>query len=90
MLPFWNRSGSMSTLTIKNVPAELHEKLRAAAARHRRSINSEVIVQLENSLRTETSNSERLLEEIRARRERLPHLNLNDDILRQMKNEGRQ
>ncbi len=33
----------MATLTLKNVPEELHEKLRQQARRHRRSLNREVI-----------------------------------------------
>jgi len=33
----------MATLTLKNVPESLHEKLRQQARRHRRSLNREVI-----------------------------------------------
>ena len=40
----------MATLTIKNIPDEVYEQLKQRAARHRRSVNSEVIVCLEQVL----------------------------------------
>jgi plasmid stability protein len=38
------------TLTLKSIPDELHERLKVAAKAHRRSLNSEAIVCLENVL----------------------------------------
>jgi plasmid stability protein len=35
------------TLTLKNLPDALHDRLSAAAKRHRRSLNNEAIVCLE-------------------------------------------
>lgn len=40
----------MATLTIKKVPDTLHERLKQQARRNRRSLNSEVIVLLEQAL----------------------------------------
>lgn len=40
----------MASLTVKGVPAELLDRLKAAAAAERRSLNGEVIVRLERSL----------------------------------------
>ncbi len=40
----------MATITLKKIPNELHERLKEAAALHRRSINSEIIVCLERAL----------------------------------------
>jgi antitoxin FitA len=37
----------MATLTLKNVPDDLYERLKQRAARHRRSLNQEVIAVLE-------------------------------------------
>lgn len=37
----------MSTLVIKNLPAALHEKLRAQAVRHHRSVTKEVVTLIE-------------------------------------------
>lgn len=39
-----------TTLTLKNIPDEVYERLRMAAALHRRSLNSEAIVCLETVL----------------------------------------
>jgi plasmid stability protein len=36
-----------ATLTLKNIPDDIYARLKAAAERHRRSMNSEVIVCLE-------------------------------------------
>jgi plasmid stability protein len=38
------------TLTLKNLPDALHDRLSAAAKRHRRSLNNEAIVCLEAGL----------------------------------------
>ncbi|HUF64039.1 MAG TPA: Arc family DNA-binding protein [Verrucomicrobiales bacterium] len=40
----------MPDLLIRNLPAELHARLKAAAAAHRRSVNQETIATLEKSL----------------------------------------
>ncbi|MBS0376530.1 MAG: Arc family DNA-binding protein [Proteobacteria bacterium] len=39
-----------TTLTLKNIPDEIYERLKVAAATHRRSLNSEAIVCLESVL----------------------------------------
>lgn len=39
-----------TTLTLKNIPDEIYERLRMAADLHRRSLNSEAIVCLESVL----------------------------------------
>lgn len=39
-----------TTLTLKNIPDEVYERLKVAAERHRRSLNSEAIVCLETVL----------------------------------------
>jgi antitoxin FitA len=41
----------MAALTIKNIPDDLYEQLKIKAELHRRSINSEVLVYLEQALR---------------------------------------
>lgn len=37
----------MATLTLKNIPDELHARLKESAERNRRSLNSEILVRLE-------------------------------------------
>lgn len=39
-----------TTLTLKNIPDEVYERLKAAAERHRRSLSNEAIVCLETVL----------------------------------------
>lgn len=39
-----------TTLTLKNIPDDVYERLRVAAEMHRRSLNSEAIVCLETVL----------------------------------------
>ncbi|HOW48455.1 MAG TPA: Arc family DNA-binding protein [Rubrivivax sp.] len=39
-----------TSLTLKNIPDAVYERLKAAAERHRRSLNSEAIVCLETVL----------------------------------------
>ena len=39
-----------TTLTLKNIPAEVYERLKVSAKTHRRSLNSEAIVCLESIL----------------------------------------
>lgn len=39
-----------TTLTLKNIPDEVYERLKAAAAEHHRSLNGEAIVCLETVL----------------------------------------
>lgn len=39
-----------TTLTLKNLPDEVYDRLKALAATHRRSLNSEAIVCLESVL----------------------------------------
>ena len=40
----------MATVTLKNIPDEIYSRLKKIAQRHRRSLNSEIIVCLERSL----------------------------------------
>jgi antitoxin FitA len=79
----------MATLTIKNLPDELYAELTRTAKRHRRSINSEAIVQLETSLRKRDVDVEAELKEIRSNREKITGVWLTDDSLDHAKNEGR-
>lgn len=80
----------MATLTIKNVPEELHKRLRENAARNRRSINSEAITCLESVLGPHRRvDPKKFLAEVDAMQERMPFVNLTEEFLRAAKNEGR-
>lgn len=59
----------MSTITLKNVPEELHEELKLRAKAHQRSLNREVIATLLHALDSEPLAVDTLLKEARAVRE---------------------
>ncbi len=40
----------MPTLTLKNIPDDLHARLKASAERNRRSLNSEILFRLEKDI----------------------------------------
>lgn len=77
------------TLTLKNLPEELHARLRAAAKRHRRSLNQEAIVCLESGLGAEVPSVEEELATIRALRESLGPRSFDPDEIDAFKHEGR-
>jgi hypothetical protein len=58
----------MATLTIKSIPDGVVRKLKAQAARNRRSLNSEVIYLLELTTRATPIDVDAHLARIRARR----------------------
>jgi plasmid stability protein len=82
----------MATLTIKNVPRELHRRLKQSAALHHRSINGEVIARLERELMSTRVDPEEFLAQARQVRERLAAktgIFVTDKDLREAKNWGR-
>jgi plasmid stability protein len=79
----------MATLTIKNIPDALYEQLKQSAVRHRRSVNSEVIVCLEKVLGSSFVDPATLLASIRALRRTLSTVFVTEEDLRVAKDEGR-
>jgi antitoxin FitA len=61
----------MPTITLKNVPAKLHARLKAQAKEHKRSLNQEAIVCIESAIRSESPDPERFLAEVRGLRDRI-------------------
>ena len=77
-------------VTIKNMPPKLYEKLKARAAAHRRSVNSEVIGCLEEVLIRQRLSTEELLKKLEELRNRVSDAPpLTDEFLRKAKEEGR-
>jgi len=79
----------MATLTIKNVPEKLRERLRESAAQHRRSINGEAISCLEKALIGNRLDPEDFLAQVRSLRARMPRVFVTERDLRAAKNQGR-
>ncbi len=79
----------MATLTIKNIPDDLCQRLRERAKQHRRSINSEVIVCLEQVFGAAPLDPVAFLESVRTLRHSISHVYVTEEGLRAAKNEGR-
>jgi len=79
----------MATLTIKNIPLEVYERLKRRAKANRRSINQEVIAVIERALEIPPIDVDSTLERTRQIRELTAQYRLRDEELEQWKNEGR-
>lgn len=80
----------MAVLTLKSVPEELIEGLKAQAAANRRSLNQEAITRLERSLTAAPRDVATKLALLKAAQARLAHLPpLTDEFLELAKNDGR-
>ena len=78
----------MATLTLKDLPVDLHRKLKARAEQNGRSLNREVIECLEASFRAERIDVDARIEEARAIRQSLTH-HLTDREITRLKRQGR-
>ena len=54
-----------TTITVKGIPDELYRRLKAAAEANRRSINSEIITRIEQSLTSQRVPAGEVLERVR-------------------------
>jgi plasmid stability protein len=81
----------MASLHLKNVPEHVHIRLRARARRNRRSINSEILVLLEEALTSthpDTVDVEEAIQLYAACRSRMSG-QLNVDELKALREQGR-
>ena len=65
---------AMPTLTLKNVPVDLHARLKASAERHRRSLNREILARLERDVERPSCEAEEYERRMRAFTARLPRV----------------
>jgi plasmid stability protein len=79
----------MPSLTIKNIPSELCQSLKRAAAAHHRSINGEVIEILTRTLAPGHTSPEEFLARARLLRQRIGLRSPGSDALSRMRAEGR-
>ena len=78
----------MKTITIKNIPVDLHSTLKSRAKMHGRSLNNEVIMALESSLHSTPVDAGAIGIHARAVRE-TTGVYLTQRDLDSLKNEGR-
>ncbi len=79
----------MPTITVKNIPPEIYEKLKQSAASSHRSINSEIISCIERAVRSQQVNPDLLLANARKLRAKTASHPITDNEFTQAKNSGR-
>jgi antitoxin FitA len=78
-----------TTLTLKNIPDEVYERLKSAAQMHRRSLNSEAIVCLESVLLPGRIGPTERLARARTLRAAMPKVKFKLSDIDALKREGR-
>lgn len=76
-------------LTIKDLPAAIHGKLKARAESNKRSLNWEVIDILEKAVEVKPTDVDELLAEMQRLRQSTKGPPLTEELLRKAKNQGR-
>lgn len=92
MEPLWFHFGASAmptTMTLKNIPDAVYERLKASAETHRRSMNSEAIVCLETVLLPMKVSPAERLARARELRAALPKGEFLAEDIDAMKREGR-
>lgn len=79
----------MTALTIKNIPEALYDELKRTAKAHRRSINSEVLVLLEEKLLPKRQTPDEWLTAVRNIRANIPAEAVSEDDIDTAINDGR-
>jgi plasmid stability protein len=89
MVAFPTEAAVPTTLTLKNIPDEVYDRLKASAKMHRRSLNSEAIVCLESVLIPNRVPVSERLARARALRSALPQDRFKVQEIDRLKREGR-
>lgn len=79
----------MANLIIKNIPDDLYQRLKQRTELNRRSMNSEVLICLEETLTISQTDAKAILPRIRKLRAKSARHLLTDKEILRIKNEGR-
>jgi len=79
----------MTTYTVKNIPPHIYEKLKRSAELNRRSINSEIIFCIENTVQSQAVDAKLVLRKARKLRSLTEDVPITDDELQMAKEAGR-
>ena len=80
----------MTNITIRNIPEEVYEKIKASAIVNKRSINSEILFGLEQNYSKAHQNKTATLENVRRLRAKTAErIYLTETEIDRAKNEGR-
>ena len=80
----------MGTITVKNVPKEIYERIKVQAVANHRSINGEILSILEQAVCLPPIDVEATLERARKVRELTAKYTITADEIEKMINEGRE
>ncbi len=80
----------MVTVTIKNIPEEIYERIKTQAKVNHRSINGEILSILEQAISIPPINVQETLKRARKVRELTAHYKITADEIEKMINEGRE
>jgi antitoxin FitA len=91
MVPKRNQEAYMVTITVKNIPEELYERIKLRAKANRRSVNSEIISIFEQAIPNRTPmDVKEVLERARKVRELTAHYTVTAEEIDSWKKEGRE
>lgn len=79
----------MASITVKNIPEDIYERLKQSAKANRRSINSEIIIIIEDAVKSRKIAPEVLLVRARQLREKTADYTITDDEFTLAKQAGR-
>lgn len=79
----------MTTLTIKNIPDDLYERLKRSAQVHHRSLNSELLYYMESVLKPTRLTAQERIQRIRALRPSIKPDQVTTEEIEDAINQGR-
>jgi plasmid stability protein len=88
--PKRNREENMVTITVKNIPKEIYERIKVRAVANHRSINGEILSILEQAVSLPPIDVEATLERARKVRELTAKYTVTAEEIEKMINEGRE
>jgi antitoxin FitA len=83
------RRCAVPTITVKNIPPEMYERLKELAKANRRSMNSEILLCIERVLGSRRRDIEGILERARQLRELTASHPISDEEMTRAIEEGR-
>jgi hypothetical protein len=72
LVPLWLHNATMASITLKDIPPELHARLRSAAEETGRSLNKYVLAVLERAVAARKADRRELSQRIATRRAAMP------------------
>ena len=79
----------MTSITVKNIPEDIYERVKQSAKANRRSINSEIIVIMEEAVSSRAIDPEGFLVRARQLREKTASYTITGDDFSRAKQSGR-